>query len=68
MNYNILALFGGIGPWELAVIAVVGILVFGNRLPEVGRSLGKGIVEFKKGLSGVKDEIEKSDKNSSNNS
>lgn len=66
MSYSLLALFGGIGPWEIAVIAVVGILIFGNRLPEVGRSLGKGIVEFKKGLAGVKDEIEKSDKNAGN--
>jgi len=34
-----------------------GLLIFGKRLPEVGRSLGKGIVEFKKGLKGVEDDI-----------
>ena len=44
---------GGMGEWLL--IAAVGLLLFGKRLPEVGRSLGKGIVEFKKGLKGVED-------------
>ena len=43
---------------EWIVIAVIGVLVFGKRLPEVGRSLGKGIVEFKKGLKGIDDEVE----------
>ena len=45
---------------EMIVIAIVGLLIFGKRLPEVGRSLGKGIVEFKKGLAGVDDEISNS--------
>lgn len=44
------------GP-ELLVILVLGVLLFGKRLPEVGRSLGKGIVEFKKGLRGLEDEV-----------
>ena len=43
---------------ELLVVCIVALLLFGRRLPEVGRSLGRGIVEFKKGLKGVKDEIE----------
>lgn len=42
---------------EWIVIAALGLLIFGKRLPEVGRSLGKGIVEFKKGLKGVQDEV-----------
>jgi sec-independent protein translocase protein TatA len=46
------------GGAEWIVIAVVGLLIFGKRLPEVGRSLGKGIVEFKKGLKGVEEEID----------
>lgn len=46
------------GPAEWIIIAAFGLLLFGKRLPEVGRSLGKGIVEFKKGLKGVDDEIE----------
>ncbi|KPJ62945.1 MAG: hypothetical protein AMS15_02220 [Planctomycetes bacterium DG_23] len=48
------------GPWEIALIAIIALILFGGkRLPEVGRALGKGIVEFKKGLKGVQDEIEK---------
>jgi sec-independent protein translocase protein TatA len=47
------------GPWEMAIIAVIALLLFGRRLPEVGRSLGKGIVEFKKGIRDVQDEVTK---------
>ena len=52
-----LAMFG-FGWWELVLLAGVGLLIFGRRLPEVGRNLGRGIVEFRKGLSGLEDEIE----------
>jgi sec-independent protein translocase protein TatA len=48
----------GLGPQEMIVVAVLGVLLFGKRLPEVGRSLGKGIVEFKKGLRGIEEEFE----------
>jgi len=48
---------------------MVGLLIFGNRLPEVGKGLGRGIVEFKKGLRSINEEIEdagsKSDKENS---
>ena len=44
-----------IGWTEIAVVGVVALLVFGRLLPEVGRSLGQGLVEFKKGLRGSKD-------------
>ena len=47
-----------VGPWEILVILGIGLLLFGRKLPEVGRSLGKGIVEFKKGLKGLEDDIE----------
>ncbi|HYE21395.1 MAG TPA: twin-arginine translocase TatA/TatE family subunit [Tepidisphaeraceae bacterium] len=43
------------------VIAAIGLILFGKRLPEVGRSLGKGIVEFKKGLTGAAEEIRQVD-------
>ncbi len=46
----------GLGEW--IVIGVIAVLLFGKRLPEVGKSLGKGIVEFKKGLRGIEDEID----------
>jgi len=48
----------GLGTQELLILAVIVLLLFGNRLPSVMRSLGRGVVEFKKGLSGVEDEIE----------
>jgi len=47
-----------IGLPEMLVVLAIGLLLFGKRLPEVGRSLGKGIVEFKRGLKGMADEIE----------
>lgn len=50
------------GPLEWVVIGIVAVLLFGKRLPEVGRQLGQGIVEFKKGLKGVKDEIDEAEK------
>lgn len=46
------------GFWEWVLIAIVAVLLFGRRLPEVGRSLGKGVVEFKKGLREVEDEVQ----------
>ena len=47
-----------LGMTELIVIGVIMLLLFGRRLPEVGRSLGQGIVQFKKGLKDVQDEVE----------
>jgi sec-independent protein translocase protein TatA len=46
-----------LNPMELMVLLAVAVLLFGKRLPEVGRSLGRGIVEFKKGLRGVEEEF-----------
>jgi sec-independent protein translocase protein TatA len=46
-----------IGPMEMMFFGVIALLLFGKRLPEVARSLGKGIVEFKKGVRGVEDEF-----------
>lgn len=42
-------------PIQLVVVGVIALLLFGNRLPEVMRSLGKGITEFKKGMQGLDD-------------
>lgn len=66
MAYDNLMLAFMIGPMEIGMIALVGLLIFGNRLPEVGKSLGRGIVEFKKGVRGISDEIEDSIEESDN--
>ena len=50
--------FGMPSGWEWIALLAIGLLVFGRRLPEVGRSVGKSIVEFKKGIKGIEDEIE----------
>ena len=55
---GVLGALGLPGGAEWILILAFGLLIFGKRLPEVGRSLGKGIVEFKKGLKGVEDEVE----------
>lgn len=56
---NILAFLPGMsGPWELMIVGLIALLLFGKRLPEVARSLGKGIVEFKKGVRGIEDEVD----------
>ena len=46
------------GGTEWVILLILGLLIFGRRLPEVGRSLGKGIVEFKRGIKGIEDEVE----------
>lgn len=56
-GYITLAL-GMPGGWEWIVLLVLGLLIFGRRLPDVGRSLGRGIIEFKRGIKGIEEEIE----------
>lgn len=48
----------GIGPMEMLIVGAIALLLFGKRLPEVARSLGKGIVEFKKGINGIEDSVD----------
>jgi len=48
---------GWIGPWEILILLVVVLLVFGpKRLPEFGRSLGRGMREFKSSLRDITDD------------
>jgi len=49
---------GTLGTGEMIVLLIIGVLLFGRKLPEVGRYLGKGIVEFKKGIRGLEDDVE----------
>lgn len=49
-----------LGAQEMLLLLLLGVLLFGRKLPEVGRYLGKGIVEFKKGIKGLEDEFDPS--------
>ncbi len=60
-----LAFIQNIGPLQLVIILALGLLIFGRRLPEIGRSLGKSIVEFKKGIAGIQDEIDEASRQES---
>lgn len=53
----------GIGPMEMVIGSVIALLLFGKKLPEVARSLGKGMMEFKKGLAGIEDEVYSASRN-----
>ena len=59
MAYTLAIGMPGLTEW--IIIGALGLLIFGKRLPEVGRSLGKGIVEFKKGLKGIEEDVEQVD-------
>jgi sec-independent protein translocase protein TatA len=52
--------FGYLSPGAIILLLLVGVLLFGRRLPEIGKYLGKGIVEFKKGLKGLEDDLDMS--------
>jgi sec-independent protein translocase protein TatA len=45
------------GPTDMAFIAMVAIMLFGKRLPEVARQLGRGWAELKRGISGLQSEF-----------
>ncbi len=55
---SLIAYFAMPGPFEMLIIAVIVLLLFGNRLPTAMRSLGRGVVEFKKGIQGIEEEID----------
>ncbi len=49
----------GVNIWEILILLLVALLVFGpKRLPEMGRSLGRGMREFKQGVTGADEERE----------
>lgn len=54
---SLIAQFGPIGWPQLLIVLLIVLLLFGNRLPSVLRSLGRGLIEFKRGFQGEADEI-----------
>ena len=60
----LVAIFG-VGPTELIIVGVIVLLLFGNRLPSVMRSLGRGVIEFKKGVQGIDEESDDESENKS---
>ncbi|MDR2441295.1 MAG: twin-arginine translocase TatA/TatE family subunit [Planctomycetaceae bacterium] len=59
MIYSMILGFLGVSsPFTYIIIGAIAFLLFGNRLPSVMRSLGRSIVEFKKGVAGIEDEVD----------
>lgn len=58
------AVFWNLGAPELLIFAFVMVLLFGHRLPSVMRSLGRGVVEFKKGVKGIEDDLDEAERES----
>lgn len=54
----LLGMFGMPGHLELLIIAGLALLLFGHRLPSLMRSAGRSVVEFKKGVQGIEDDID----------
>jgi len=50
--------FMTLSPMTVILLLLIGVVLFGRKLPEVGKYLGKGIVEFKKGLKGLEDDFD----------
>ncbi len=50
--------FGLPGHGEWIILLILGLLIFGRRMPDVARSIGRSIVEFKRGIRSVDDDIE----------
>ena len=55
-------------PMTMLVLGVLAVLLFGKRLPEVGRNVGRGLMEFKKGLRSIQDELENATRTAVNQS
>jgi len=45
------------GPFQIAFLLLLGVLLFGHRLPEVSRSLAKALREFRNALHGIEDDV-----------
>lgn len=57
--FNMALLFPTLGPMELIIILVIVIVLFGaNRLPQIGKGIGEGIKNFKRGVKAAEEEDE----------
>ncbi|HLO39653.1 MAG TPA: twin-arginine translocase TatA/TatE family subunit [Phycisphaerales bacterium] len=56
MGTHTAAFIRNLSMWEILIILAVFLLLFGRKLPQLGKSLGQGIIEFKRGLKGIGDE------------
>lgn len=54
---NSVVLAFGLGNTEFMIIGLIAVLLFGNRLPSVARSMGKSFIEFKKGVRGIEEDV-----------
>jgi sec-independent protein translocase protein TatA len=50
-------MFSSIGWPEIVIVGILGVLLFGKRLPDVARYVGQSLTQFRKGISEVKDEV-----------
>jgi sec-independent protein translocase protein TatA len=54
-----LGFINGLSPYHVLLVLIVALLLFGNRLPEVARSIGKAINEFKRGMRETNDDADR---------
>ena len=65
--FNSILLFGMPGGWELVIIDLIVLLIFGGKkIPELMKGLGKGVRSFKQGMNEIQDEINTPDSKDSN--
>lgn len=50
--------FISLNSWQIIALIILGVVLFGSRLPSIARSLGKSVVEFKKGVKDIKDDMD----------